>query len=157
MSKQMERNDTEGADRPVDRPLSPAKLRILHYIMEQGEYNESIVQLSRDMGLQSDSNVNKNLNELVRGGYLTVGPPFKVTNQGLKELGFSRLPDAVLAILGAVGAVDVLVGLMAILGLGPINPLSTISLGVVVVFLTILFYIEKKRIYRRFLGFREPL
>jgi len=147
-------------DTPADsskKKLTPTKLNILYVIHEIGGYSDSISQLSRDMGYSSDSTVNTNLNELIRDGYVTVGPPYRVTKAGENELRFTRLPDYLLALIGAIGGVDILVSLEDFAGLGPINPESTLAVGGALVIVAFLFYRIKRRIFREFLGLKGPL
>jgi len=147
-------------DAPADhskKKLTPTKLNILYFIHERGEYADSISQLSRDMGYSSDSTVNTNLNELIRDRHVTGGPPYKVTKAGENELRFTRLPDYLLALIGAIGGVDILVSLENFAGLGPINPESTLAIGGALVVVAFLFYRIKRRIFREFLGLKDPL
>jgi len=137
--------------------LPPTKLKILYFLSEHGSHDSSILQLSRDMGYASDSTVNMNLNDLIRDGFVTDKPVFKLTEAGQKELRFTRLPDAILGVLIAIGGVDIVVSMEALLGFGQINPLSTLGLGVAVVILGVLFVRMKRQTFDDFLEVREPL
>ncbi|MDG6953929.1 MAG: MarR family transcriptional regulator [Nitrososphaerota archaeon] len=152
----MKKDEAKAADHPKKK-LTPAKLNILYFIHERGEYPGSISQLSRDMGYSSDSTVNTNLNELIRDGYVTEGPPYSVTKAGENELRFTRLPDYLVAIIAALGGIDIVVSLEDFAGLGPINPESTLAIGGALVIFAFVFYRVKRRIFREFLGLKDPL
>lgn len=140
-----------------EKRLPFSKLLILYFISKRGKYESSILQLSRDMGYPTDSNVNKNFNELVRDGYLLDKPVFKLTKTGEAQLQFSRLPDYLLGLLLAIGVVVISVSVDALLGLGPINPTSTFSIGIAIVTVSLLFFRVKRITYDDFLGLRKPL
>jgi hypothetical protein len=152
----MKKVDAPAADQSKKK-LTPTKLNILYFVHERGEYPASISQLSRDMGYSSDSTVNTNLNELIKDRYVTEGPPYKVTKAGENELRFTKLPDYLLALIAAIGGIDILVSLEYFAGLGPINPESTLAIGCALVIVAFLFYRIKRRIFREFLGLKDPL
>jgi len=137
--------------------LTPSQYNVLYVIGRTGEYRDSISQLSRDMGYESDSTVNTAINDLIRGGFVTDGPPFKVTEKGRRMLGFTRFPDYLLAVILAIGGVDIVISLEDFGGLGAINPVGTLAIGVALVIVTALFWRVKKRIYSEFLGLKRPL
>jgi len=139
--------------RPQKR-LTPTKLSILYVLHEKGEHDGTISQLSREMGYSSDSTVNTNLNELLEDGY-AIGPPYKVTKKGENELRFTRFPEYLLALILAIGGVDIIVSLEDFSGFGPINPYGTLSLGLALVVVSILFLRIKRRIFREFLGLKD--
>ena len=135
------------------KKLTPVKLRILYFIHEKGAYDDSISQLSREMGYSSDSTVNTNLNDLIEDGYVSKGPPFKVLRKGEEELRFTKFPEYLMAVIVAIGGVDIVVSLEDFAGLGAINPFSTLAIGLALVVVSVLFLRLKRRIFDEFLGF----
>jgi len=136
-----------------------AKLLILYFISSRGGYKGTIVQMSRDMNYQTDSSVNKNLHELIRDGYVIDDPYFKLTGKGEAQLQFSRLPEALCAILMVLGLTVMLISGEGMAGLviGRLASATAFGLGLAVVGVSVAFLRLKKRVYDDFLGLRKPL
>jgi len=139
--------------------LPTSKLLILYFISLRGSYDGTIMQLSRDMGYPTDSNVNKNLNELIRDGYVVDKPLYKLTQEGVHQLQFTRLPEALCYILLVLGITEMLVSAEGAFGLviGRLTALGSFGLGVAIVVVAVLFLRLTRRVYGDFLGLRKPL
>lgn len=143
---------------PKKRRLPLSKLLILYFLSNRG-YDGSILQLSRDMGYSTDSSVNKNLNDLIRDGYVTDGPVYKLTPAGVREIQFSRLPEVLCYLILGLGISVLLISGEGVAGFVAERTasLSTFGLGVAIVTIGVLFLGAKKRVYDDFLGLRKPL
>ena len=110
------------------------------------------------MGFSTDSSVNKNLNDLIRDGYVTEGPPFALTDSGMKAVRFTSFPDLLAGLLIGVGILDLLISLEGTVGpIAKAGYEATFGLGVAVVALGIIAYRQKRKVFDAYLGLRKGL